>query len=68
VVENQYLINNIGQDTWSVYLYELKSPMTRQKHHKRLEKFFDFIGIQAIFFLLFSSKSHKILLQLTTEI
>jgi hypothetical protein len=47
VVENQYQINsNREQDTWSLYLYALKSPMTRQKYQKRLEKFFDFLGIE----------------------
>jgi hypothetical protein len=48
VAENQkYQINNnIDQDTWSLYLYALKSPVTRQKYQKRLEKFFDFLGIE----------------------
>jgi integrase len=45
VVENQYQINNLGQDTWSLYLYAMKSPVTRQKYQKRLEKFFDFLDI-----------------------
>ena len=44
MVENQ--INNQGQDTWSLYLYALKSPVTRQKYQKRLEKFFDFLGME----------------------
>jgi integrase len=43
VVENQ--VNNKDQDTWSLYLYALKSPVTRQKYQKRLEKFFDFLGM-----------------------
>jgi hypothetical protein len=45
VVENQYQ-NNQVQDTWSLYLYALKSPVTRQKYQKRLEKFFDFTGME----------------------
>jgi hypothetical protein len=45
VVENQFN-NNKDQDTWSLYLYALKSPVTRQKYQKRLEKFFDFLGIE----------------------
>ncbi|MGN6615348.1 MAG: hypothetical protein ACTHKC_09940 [Candidatus Nitrosocosmicus sp.] len=38
MVENQF--NNKDQDTWSLYLYALKSPVTRQRYQKRLEKFF----------------------------
>jgi hypothetical protein len=44
VVENQ--VNYKDQDTWSLYLYALKSPVTRQKYQKRLEKFFDFLGME----------------------
>jgi hypothetical protein len=43
VVENQ---NNREQDIWSLYLYALKSPVTREKYQKRLEKFFDFLGLE----------------------
>ncbi|MGN6348340.1 MAG: hypothetical protein ACTHKF_03555 [Candidatus Nitrosocosmicus sp.] len=47
MVENQYNNNNnIDRDTWSLYLYALKSPVTRQKYQKKLEKFFDFLGIE----------------------
>jgi integrase len=38
--------NNQESDTWSLYLYAMKSPVTRQKYQKRLEKFFDFIGLE----------------------
>ncbi len=38
--------NNQTTDTWSLYLYAMKSPVTRQKYQKRLEKFFDFIGLK----------------------
>jgi hypothetical protein len=41
VVEN----NNRELDLWSRYLYALKSPVTREKYQKRLEKFFDFLGL-----------------------
>ena len=44
MVENQN--NNQGLDTWSLYLYAMKSPVTREKYQKRLEKFFDSIGLQ----------------------
>ena len=43
MVENQ---NNQKLDTWSLYLYAMKSPVTREKYQKRLEKFFDFIGLE----------------------
>jgi hypothetical protein len=46
VVENQINNNCKEQDTWSLYLYALKSPVTRQKYQKRLEKFFDFLGME----------------------
>jgi len=36
--------NSCRVDTWSLYLYSMKSPVTRQKYQKRLEKFFDFFG------------------------
>ena len=45
MVENQFN-NNQEQDTWSLYLYALKSPVTRQKYQKRLEKFFDFLEME----------------------
>jgi integrase len=38
--------NNQDTDTWSLYLYAMKSPVTRQKYQKRLEKFFDFICLK----------------------
>ncbi len=43
MVENQ---NNQELDSWSLYLYAMKSPVTRQKYQKRLEKFFDSLNIQ----------------------
>jgi integrase len=42
VVEN----NTRELDLWSLYLYALKSPVTREKYQKRLEKFFDFLGLE----------------------
>jgi integrase len=35
-----------GINTWSLYLYAMKSPITRQKYQKRLEKFFDFLELK----------------------
>jgi integrase len=43
VVGNQ---NNHELDTWSLYLYAMKSPVTREKYQKRLEKFFDSLNIE----------------------
>ena len=43
MVENQ---NNHELNTWSLYLYAMKSPVTREKYQKRLEKFFDSLKIQ----------------------
>ena len=43
MVENK---NNKEHDLWSLYLYALKSPVTREKYQKRLEKFFDFLGLE----------------------
>ncbi|MDN5848007.1 MAG: hypothetical protein L0H53_17235, partial [Candidatus Nitrosocosmicus sp.] len=34
---------NEGINIWSLYLFAMKSPVTRQKYQKRLEKFFDFL-------------------------
>lgn len=33
-------------DPWSLFLYGMKSPMTREKYRGRLAKFFDFLGLQ----------------------
>ena len=40
--------NNQELDTWSLYLYAMKSPVTREKYQKRLEKFFDSLGLEGI--------------------
>jgi hypothetical protein len=31
---------------WSLYLFALKSPVTREKYKTRLDKFFNFIGLK----------------------
>ncbi|HEX7208643.1 MAG TPA: hypothetical protein VF233_10705 [Nitrososphaeraceae archaeon] len=33
-------------DHWTLYLYAMKSPVTRDKYQKRLGKFFDFIRLE----------------------
>jgi hypothetical protein len=34
-----------SMDPWSIFLYGMKAPMTREKYRGRLAKFFDFIGL-----------------------
>jgi hypothetical protein len=34
-------------DPWSLYIYAMKAPLTRDKYKARLAKFLDFIGIEA---------------------
>lgn len=47
MTENQIITQtNQEIDTWSLYLYAMKSPITKQKYSKRLEKFFDFLNIE----------------------
>ncbi len=38
--------NNQELDPWSLYLYTMKSPVTREKYQKRLEKFFDYMSLE----------------------
>jgi len=46
VTETQLKAQCIDENNiWSIYLYALKSPVTRQKYQKRLEKFFDYLEI-----------------------
>ena len=33
-------------NAWTLYLYAMKSPVTRDKYQKRLGKFFDFLGLE----------------------
>ena len=33
-------------NAWTLYLYAMKSPVTREKYQKRLDKFFDFLGLE----------------------
>ena len=44
LVENQNK-NNSELNAWSLYLFALKSPVTREKYQTRLDKFFKFIGL-----------------------
>jgi hypothetical protein len=42
---NSAVAREFGDDIWSLYLYAMKSPMTRQKYIGRLNKFFDFLQL-----------------------
>jgi hypothetical protein len=33
-------------DPWSLYLYSIKSPVTKEKYQRSFEKFLDFIGVE----------------------
>jgi hypothetical protein len=35
-----------SMDPWSLFLYGMKAPMTREKYKGWLAKFFDFLGLQ----------------------
>jgi hypothetical protein len=35
----------LSMDPWSIFLYGMKAPMTREKYRGRITKFFDFIGL-----------------------
>jgi len=40
------MAQELNDDIWSLYLYAMKSPMTRQKYIGRLNKFFDFLDLE----------------------
>jgi hypothetical protein len=43
------LKNNDGElGIWQLYLFALKSPLTREKYQNRMDKFFDFVGSDGI--------------------
>jgi hypothetical protein len=37
--------SSMMMDPWSIFLYGMTAPMTREKYRGRLAKFFDFIGL-----------------------
>ena len=43
--ENPKVIQSEELDPWSLFIYAMKAPMTRNRYQTRLAKFFDFIGI-----------------------
>lgn len=44
-LENPKTIQSEELDPWSLFIYAMKAPMTRNRYQTRLAKFFDFIGI-----------------------
>lgn len=40
-------VEQLQSDPWTLYLYAMKSPVTRDKYQKRLGMFFDFIRLEA---------------------
>jgi len=43
---NSAVAQELNDDIWSLYLYAMKSPMTKQKYIGRLNKFFDFLELE----------------------
>jgi hypothetical protein len=41
----EQLKNDEELGIWRLYLFALKSPLTREKYQNRMEKFFGFIGL-----------------------
>jgi hypothetical protein len=39
-------VEQLQSDPWTLYLYAMKSPITRDKYQKRLGKFLDFLGFE----------------------
>lgn len=37
---------SLAADPWSLFLFAMKSSMTREKYRGRLVKFFDFVGVE----------------------
>ncbi|MGA8916520.1 MAG: hypothetical protein WB474_11070, partial [Nitrososphaeraceae archaeon] len=36
----------VTTEAWALYLYSMKSPITKEKYQRSLNKFLDFIGIE----------------------
>jgi integrase len=46
IVQQEGEVQQQESDVWSLYIYALKSPITRVKYQKRLAKLFDFISLE----------------------
>ena len=44
-MENQKAIESEELDPWSLFIYAMKAPMTKDRYKTRVAKFFDFIGL-----------------------
>jgi integrase len=44
-LENQKTLEPEELDAWSLFLYAMKAPMTKDRYKTRVAKFFDFIGL-----------------------
>jgi hypothetical protein len=44
-LENQEAIESEELDPWSLFIYAMKAPMTKDRYKTRVSKFFDFIGL-----------------------
>jgi hypothetical protein len=44
-LENLKAVDSKELDPWSLFIYAMKAPMTRDRYQTRVAKFFDFAGI-----------------------
>ena len=45
IEEEEALSSTMTMDPWSIFLYGMKAPLTREKYRGKLAKFFDFIAL-----------------------
>ena len=44
-LDNQKIMMSDELEPWSLFIYAMKAPMTRDRYQTRVTKFFEFIGI-----------------------
>jgi hypothetical protein len=44
-LDNQKITMSDELEPWSLFIYAMKAPMTRDRYQTRVAKFFEFIGI-----------------------
>jgi hypothetical protein len=44
-LENTRITESEELDPWSLFIYAMKAPITRDRYQTRVAKFFDFIGV-----------------------
>jgi len=42
------LHSELDSDLWRLFLYDMKSPITRDKYQRRLAKFFEFAAVEGL--------------------